>query len=83
MAELLRIGNNEADRKLYEQWALDPAYDPREVLLALADAGRDRRSITLRVSKTAGGELRDIIVNPAQCAWFDIVHTEPQQVWTM
>lgn len=83
MAELLRIGNNEADKSLYEQWALDPAYDVSDVWLMLADAGRERRTITLRVSKRAGGELHDLIVTPNQCAWFDIVHTEPQKVWSL
>ena len=39
MAELLRIGNNDADRSLYEQWAL--ADDPAQVLADMADAARN------------------------------------------
>ena len=78
MAEILRIGNNDADRSLYEQWAL--ADDPGQVLADMADAARNHRVLRIRVSRTANGPVEDLYVNPAECSWWDVVHTTPQRV---
>ncbi len=78
MAELLRIGNNDADRSLYEQWAL--ADDPGQVLADMADAARNHRVLRIRASRTTNGPVKDLYVNPAECSWWDVVHTTPQRI---
>lgn len=80
MSELLRIGNNSQDRSLFEQWVLNPEDDPTDVLARLVEAARNHGLVELKVSKTTGGPLRDLVVNPYECSWWDLPHTDKQKI---